>query len=340
MADPRFFTVSGPFTLAQLAKIAGAEIAPGADASAAFDDIAPLAAAGPRHVSFLDNRRYVDQFAASKAGACIVDPAFAERAPRGMALLLTKRPYRGYALVAQAFYPRPTVEPGVHPTAAVDAKARLGPGCRVEAGAVIAAGAEIGARCLIGANAVIGPGVALGEDSRIGACASLHFCRVGARALIHSGVRIGERGFGFAMEPDGLVEVPQVGRVLIGNDVEIGANSTVDRGTGPDTVIGDGTRIDNLVQIGHNVQLGRGCVVVAQAGIAGSTKLGDGVVIAAQAGLIGHLSIGKGARVAAQAGVMRDVPDGGTVGGSPAQPMPVYLRGAAFLARLSKKKGE
>lgn len=340
MADPRFFTVSGPFTLAQLAKIAGAEIAPGADPSAAFNDIAPLAAAGPRDVSFLDNRRYVEQFEASKAGACIVDPALAGRAPSGMALLLTKRPYRGYALVAQAFYPNPAFTPGVHETAVVDPAARLGPGCRLEAGAVVGPRAEIGARCLIGANTVIGPGVVLGDNSRVGPCASLHYCRVGARALIHSGVRIGERGFGFAMEAGGLIEVPQVGRVLVGDDVEIGANSTVDRGTGSDTVIGDGTRIDNLVQIGHNVQLGRGCVVVAQAGIAGSTKVGDGVVIAAQAGLVGHLSIGKGARVAAQAGVMRDVPDGGTVGGSPAQPMPVYLRGAAFLARLSKRRGE
>lgn len=340
MADPRFFSVRGPFTLAQLAKIAGAEIGTGADPTATFDDIAPLAAAGPRHVSFLDNRRYVGQFAASKAGACIVDPALAGRAPAGMALLLTKRPYRGYALIAQAFYPRPPLTPGIHETAVVDLAARLGDSCQVEAGAVIAAGAEIGARCLIGANAVIGPGVTLGDDSRVGASASLHYCRVGARALIHSGVRVGERGFGFAMEADGVIEVPQVGRVLIGDDVEIGANSTIDRGTGSDTVIGDGTRIDNLVQIGHNVQLGRGCVVVAQAGIAGSTKVGDGAVIAAQAGLVGHLTIGKRARVAAQAGVMRDVPDGGTVGGSPAQPMPVYLRGAAFLARLSKRKGD
>jgi UDP-3-O-[3-hydroxymyristoyl] glucosamine N-acyltransferase len=340
MADPRFFTVSGPFTLAQLAEIAGAEIGRGGNPAATFADVAPLASAGPRDVSFLDNRRYVDQFAASGAGACIVDPAFAGRAPKGMALLLTKRPYRGYARVAQAFYPRPPFAAGIHAAAVVDPDARLGPGCRVEAGAVIGAGAEIGARCLIGANAVIGPGVTLGDDSRIGACASLHFCRVGARALIHSGVRVGERGFGFAMEADGLVEVPQVGRVLVGDDVEIGANSTIDRGTGSDTVIGDGTRIDNLVQIGHNVQLGRGCVVVAQAGVAGSTKVGDGAVIAAQAGLVGHLTIGKGARIAAQAGVMRDIPDGGTVGGSPAQPMPVYLRGAAFLARLSKRKGD
>ena len=155
--------------------------------------------------------------------------------------------------------------------------------------------------------------------------------------LIHAGVRIGQDGFGFATGAEGHVKVPQLGRVIIGDDVEIGANTTIDRGAGPDTVIGAGTQIDNLVQIGHNVVLGRGCVVVAQVGISGSTKVGDYVVIGGQVGLAGHLSIGNKVRIAAQSGVMRDVAEGETVGGSPATTMRDWLRRVAIVDRLARK---
>lgn len=338
MADPRFFAVRGPLTLGELAEIAGATLFPGADASRRFADVAPLASAGPDEVSFLDNPRYVGAFVDSRAGACVVHPVHADKAPDGMALLLTDKPYRGYARIAQAFYPAATPVPGIVAGAVVDPSARLGDGTRVEAGAVVGPGAEIGARCLIGANAVVGAGVVIGDDTRIGPNVSLAYCLIGSRVRIYAGARIGEDGFGFAADSGLPVSVPQLGRVIVEDDVEIGANTTVDRGAGPDTVIGRGSRIDNLVQIGHNVTVGRGCIIVAQAGISGSTTLDDNVIIAAQGGVAGHLRIGKGARVAAKAGVMRDVAEGDSVGGFPAMPVKRWLRNFAVLNRLAEKK--
>lgn len=338
MADRRFFRRAGPFSLAELAALSGARLADGARADAVYVDVAALQDAGPDQVGFLDNRKYVDQFAVSRAGACVVDPALAERAPAGMALLLSDDPYRAYAKIAQAFYPTDPADDRVAPGAYVHADARLGAGCQVDPGAVIGAGAEIGAGCHIGATAVIGAGVVIGDGTRIGPGATISHALIGAGCLIHAGVRIGQDGFGFAMGPAGHLKVPQLGRVVIGDDVEIGANTTIDRGAGPDTVIGDGCRIDNLVQIAHNVKLGRGCVIVSQVGISGSTELGDFVVVAGQAGLTGHLSIGTGARIAAQSGVMKNVAPGETVGGSPAVPVAQYHRQTIALARLIQKK--
>lgn len=339
MADPRFFTVAGPFTVAEIARRTGAAIAGAAAGERSLADVAPLETAGPEHLTFLDNRKYLDAFRQTRAGAAFVHPDLAVAAPAGLTLLVTPAPYRAYAVAAQAFYPEPAPVPGIAPSAVVDPSARLGPGCRIEAHAVIGAGVEIGARGWIGANAVIGAGCVLGEEVRVGANASLSHCRVGARVRLYPGVRIGQEGFGFALDPAGYVKVPQLGRVIIGDDVEVGANSTIDRGAGPDTVIGAGTMIDNLVQIGHNVQVGRGCVLVAQSGISGSTRLGDRVMIGGQGGLTGHLTIGSGARIAAQAGVMRDVAPGEEVVGSPAMPGRDYFRQVAVLRRLAAKKG-
>ncbi|MFO0997180.1 MAG: UDP-3-O-(3-hydroxymyristoyl)glucosamine N-acyltransferase [Alphaproteobacteria bacterium] len=340
MADTRFFKVAGPFSLAELARMAEATLAEPRDGDRRVVDVAPLEVAGPEHLSFLDNRRYVDAFASSRAGACVVAPEHRDRAPAGMALLLSDQPYRSYALAAQAFYPERRPEAARHATAIIDGSARLGEGCVIEAGAVIAERAEIGARCHIGPNAVIGEAVVLGPDCRIGAGATLSHCLVGARVVIYPGARIGQAGFGFALGATGMTKVPQLGRVIIEDDVEVGANSTIDRGAGPDTVIGAGSMIDNLVQIGHNVRLGRGCVVIAQAGVAGSTRIGDHAILAAQAGLIGHLTIGRGARIGAQAGVMRDVPEGESVIGSPAVPVRQFFREVATVQRLAKEKGK
>jgi len=341
MADPRFFDNAGPLSLGDLAVRIQATLAYGADPALEIADVAPLDLAGPRDLSFLDNKRYVESFSRSGAAACIVEPAFVDKAPDGMALVLSEDPYRAFALAAQALYPDKVSAPGIHPSAVVAETAQVAADASIEAGAVIGEGAIIGEGVLVGPNAVVGDHVEVGPGSKIGANASLSHCTVGARVNLHPGVRIGNRGFGFAMGKAGSVDVPQLGRVIVEDGVEIGANATVDRGAGPDTLIGAGAKIDNLVQIGHNVVIGRGSVIVAQAGVAGSSRLGEHVVLAAQGGIAGHLTIGAGAQIGAQAGVMRDVEEGARVIGSPAMPVKQFWRLQATLARLleGKKRG-
>jgi UDP-3-O-[3-hydroxymyristoyl] glucosamine N-acyltransferase len=338
MADPRFAEAAGPFTLGTLARAAAAELWPAdTDPTRPIRDVASLDEAGADEIAFLDNRAYVDSFRTSRAGACIVRRAHIDDAPGGMVLLLTDQPYMAYAEVANLFYPDRPLEPGIAASAVVAADATVPATCRIEAGAVIESGVVLGARVHVGANAVISRNVAVGDDTVVGASATLSHCLVGQRCLIHPGARIGTRGFGFAMSPAGHRRIPQVGRVLVGNDVEIGANSCIDRGAGPDTVVGDGVMIDNQVQIGHNVRIGRGCVLVGQAGIAGSAKLEDFVVVAAQSGVAGHITIGKGAQIAAASGVMRDVPPGGRYMGNPAVPAKQFFRELVSLQKLARK---
>ena len=339
MPDPRFFTRMGPFRLDRLAKEIEAEIGGKSDPDVQLHDVGPLDVAGEGVLSFLDNRKYLAAFEASGATACIVAPKFADRAPDGMALLLSKEPYKSYAKAAALFYPTPTPEPGIAATARISGSASIADNCRIEAGAVIGDEAAVGPRCHVDANAVVGNAVTVGADTSIGANSSLSHCEIGTRCLIHPGVRIGQRGFGFAIDPRGHVKVPQLGRVIVEDDVEIGANSTIDRGSGPDTVIGAGTMIDNLVQIGHNVRIGKGCIIIAQAGIAGSTVLEDFAVVAAQSGVAGHLRVGKGAQIGAQTGVMRDVEPGARMLGSPAVPARQFFRQVAEIEKLTKKKG-
>ena len=340
MADPRFFRRANPITLADLAEIANATIAGGVAPEQTYADVRALSEAGPQDVSFLDNKRYTSAFSFSEAGACVVEAAYVERAPPGMALLVTETPYLGYAQIAAAFYPpEADKNTNVSANAHVDVTASVGDGARIEAGAVIQANAEIGPGAHIGAGAIVGAGVVVGTGARIGPNACLSHCLIGDRVIIHGGVNIGQDGFGFALSSAGHHKVPQLGRVIIEAEVEIGANTTIDRGAGPDTVVGAGTKIDNLVQIAHNVRIGKGCIIVSQVGISGSTEIGDFVMIGGQAGLTGHLQVGSSSKIAAQSGVMRDVDPGGTVGGSPAKPMRKWLKEVAVLERLVKKKG-
>lgn len=337
--DPRFFPPAGPFSLEQLAAISGATaVARGAERQE-FSDVAALDEADAATVSFLDNKGYVDQFRETKAGCCIVAEPFADQAPAETCLLVSDDPYLAYAKVAAAFHPDsdltfcPSGDDGaVHPSAQIGAGTTLGQGV------VIGPNAYIGENCIIGPNTYIGDAVTVGNNCRIGPSVSIRFSVIGNNVSLFAGVRLGEPGFGFAASPGGAVTVPQVGRVLIEDDVEIGANSTIDRGAGPDTVIGAGTRIDNLVQIGHNVRIGEGCIIVAQTGVAGSTVIGNGVQIGGQVGIAGHLTIGDGAKIAAQSGIMRDIAPGVTVAGSPAVPVKQYFRQVAALLRLAGAK--
>lgn len=337
MADARFFDCKGPRSLGEIADASGAEIAGDAEPDRHYEDVAPLDAAGANHVSFLDNRKYVDAFRNTSAGACFVSRDHADDGPRGTALLVTPAPYLAYALAAQLFYPEIDKVP-----LAIDSRSnqtqQLAPDCAVAPGAVIGPGAEIGKGTRIGEGVVIGRGVILGKDCIIHPDVTITHAIIGDRVEVLPGARIGQDGFGFAPNPPGFVKVPQLGRVLIGDDVSIGANTTVDRGSGPDTVIGRDTRIDNLVQIGHNVVLGRGCVLAAQSGISGSTKVGDYVVAGGQTGMAGHLTIASGVVLAARSGVTRDLREAGQYGGFPAVPIREWRRRVAQQSRAAKNK--
>lgn len=334
--DPRFYRRGGPYSVADIASRLGAELAGIRQPERLISGVAPLQSAGPLDVSFLDNRRYADLLAATSAGAVIVHPEFLQRVPAGTVAIVTPEPYAGWAKVSALFHAPASARGGVHPAAIIHQDAVIDPSAEIGPGAVIGAGAEIGAGSIIGPLAVIGAGVVIGQACRIHAQATLSHAILGDHVVIYPGARIGQDGFGFAITETGFVPVQQLGRVIIGDGAEIGANTTIDRGSAQDTVIGAGVHIDNLVQIGHNVNIGKGAVIVAQAGVSGSTIIGERAIIAAQAGLTGHLNIGKAARVGAQAGVMADVEAGAEVVGSPAQPIKSFFREVVTLRKLAQ----
>jgi UDP-3-O-[3-hydroxymyristoyl] glucosamine N-acyltransferase len=334
--DPRFFLRTGPHDLATIAACCEGEIAAPDEGERRFSSLAPLTTATAGQVSFVDSRRHAAALRASHAGAVLIPAELRGDVPSGTIPIVCANPALAWSKVAALFHPVPPARPGIHPSAVVDSSAKVDEAAEIGPLCMVGARAEIGPRCRLAAGAVIGEGVMIGADCRIGASVSVSHAILGARVLLHPGARIGQEGFGLVTGPDGLHTLPQLGRVILEDDVEIGANSTVDRGALLDTVIGAGSRLDNLVQIGHNVRLGRSCVVVAQAGISGSTVLGDFVVVAAQAGLTGHLKIGARARIGAQAGVMRDVPPGVDVLGSPAILARTFFRQVAVLRRLAR----
>lgn len=345
MSDPVFFIRHGPFRLAELAEWTGCELGEGADGAREIFDIAPLDRAGAAHLAFIDNPAYVDQFERTGAGAVIVRAKLAARAPRGVGVLVSADPQRAFALAAARFYPDALRPLGAYGAPAgvregfVHPAARLEDGVTVEPGAVVGAGAEIGAGTVIGAGAVIGANVRIGRDCAIAPGASVLHALVGNRVIIHPGARIGQDGFGFAMGGGGHQKVPQVGRVVVQDDVEIGANTTIDRGANRDTIVGEGSKIDNQVQIGHNVVIGRHCVIVAQTGISGSAELGDFVAIGGQVGVLGHVKIGEGAQIAASSRVRDDVPPGARWGGTPAKPVREWFREMTALKKLGESYG-
>ncbi len=336
--DPRFFTRNGPFSIEVIAAAVGAQPVALHLNEKLIGSVAPLQIADADQVSFLDNRRYAAVLEQSRAGAVIVHPDMADRVPPGAVAIITPEPYLAWAKVASLFHPVPPLCPGIHPSAVLEPSVCVHPTAEIGPFVMIASGAEIGAGCRIGAGTVIGPGVVLGQDCRIGPQVTLSHVLAGNRVIVHPGARIGQDGFGFAITKAGFLSVPQLGRVILEDDVDIGANTAIDRGSARDTVIGAGTRLDNLVQIGHNVRLGRACVVVAQVGISGSTIVEDQVMIGGQAGLVGHITIGRGARIGAQSGVMSDVAPEIEIMGSPAQPSREFFRQIAQLRRLLRRK--
>ena len=338
-----FFARPAPISVGDIVAWTGASVSDTADLAHIIENVAPLQDAGSRSLAFLDNARYADQLEVTAAAACLVVKRFADKLPPGTIALVCPDPYRAFATVLAKLFPD-AVRPrstfgtvGCSPSAFVHPQARLEPDVTVDPGAVIGPGAEIGSGTVVGANAVIGPNVRVGRLCSIGPQSTILHALIGNRVILHGGVRIGQDGFGFALGPKGHQKVPQIGRVVIQDDVEIGANATIDRGSIRDTVIGEGAKIDNLVQIAHNVVIGRHCVIVSQSGISGSTTLGDFAMTGGQAGITGHLSIGAGAQIAAQAGLMSDVPAGERWGGSPAQSARDWLRQEAYLRKQMRR---
>jgi len=331
------------FTLAELAARVGGTVQ--GDGSLRLDGVAPLEDAGPSHISFFANRKYRKAFEASRAGAVIVEPD--EDVPAGRTVLRAAPAYLAFAKISTAFHPPREPLPEVAPEAAIHPSAKVHPSAQVMPFA------SVGARAEVGPRTILFPGVHLGEDVRVGADCILYAnvvirerCVIGDRVILQPGCVIGADGFGFALDLQGEgrgprhYKVPQVGIVVVEDDVEIGANSCVDRATLGVTRIGRGAKIDNLVQIAHNVEVGPLSILASQVGISGSTKLGMGVVAWGQAGLVGHITVGDRANIAAQAGVASDVDAGARVAGSPAGPDVQWARNSAVFNRLTEMRRE
>jgi UDP-3-O-[3-hydroxymyristoyl] glucosamine N-acyltransferase len=348
---PDLFRASRELTIAEIAELTASKLPESKSRDRRIRNIAPLDTADVGDISFLDNAKYVGELALCRAGACLIAPRFAGAAPSSLTILVNAQPYRAFVDVARALFPgalRPSLlfaSSGRATGAQVHSSARIEAGVTIDPLAVIGPRAEIGAGTVLAAGAVIGPDVRIGRECGIGAGASILNALIGDRVIIHPGVRIGQDGFGYLPGPQGHQKIPQTRRVIIQDEVEIGANTTIDRGSTRDTTIGEGTKIDNLVQIAHNVTIGRHCLIAAQTGISGSTQVGDFVMMAGQVGLADHISIGSGAMLSAQGGFMTDVPAGARWGGTPAQPERDWLKGVATLRRLARgsargRKGE
>ena len=318
-------------TLAELAAELDGELV--GDGSIAIHDVAGIREALPGDITFIANSRYDSYLEETQASAVI---CARETGPAAVPLVYVDNPYLAFQRAVRIFRPdRDRPQPGVHPSAVVASDAIVGRGASVGAWCVVESGARVGDRAVVMSHGYLGPRAELGEDSYLYPRVTIREdCVVGARCILHIGVVVGSDGFGFAFDRGRYHKVPQVGNVIIGDDVEIGANTTIDRATTHSTRIGDGTKIDNLVQIGHNVVIGRHCIIVAQVGISGSTELEDYVTVGGQAGVGGHLKIGEGAMVGARSGVTKAIPARTTVAGFPAVPLGLWKRAQALLQKL------
>jgi len=341
MADPRFFDNRGPFTLAQICEIGGIAVPSGVDGALSLFDLADLAGADSRHLTFFSgNYAQREAFAATRAGACLV-PMKGKRpqAPADMILLEAASVTHAFATIAALFYPDHS-QPLWSQKEAISPAARIARDVVLAPGVVVGPGAEIGEGTRIGPGSVISSGVGIGRGCEIGANVSVSHAYIGDRVIILPGARLGQPGFGFASGPTGHLKIPQLGRVIVQDDCEIGACTTIDRGALGDTVIGEGTKLDNLIMIGHNCQIGRHCVIAGQVGIAGSCVVEDFVVMGGQVGIGDHSRVGAYARLAARAGTASGILLSGGVdyGGAPAKPVREWAREMHALARLGKQR--
>ncbi len=340
MADKRFFQSQGPFGLAVIAGEVGALLQQPERGNMQVHDVAELCQAGQSDLSVFCEASHAAAFAASRAGAIVTSSKLGALPHGDCALLLCDDPRLAFARIGRMFYPRAASTRLRHPGAHVAQDAVLGDGVELAPGAVIESGARIGAHSRIGANSVIGAGVVIGEDCIIGTNCSISHALIGDQVTIAANTAIGGEGFGFVPAPTGLTKISQLGRVVIGNRVDIGNNVAIDRGSLGDTVIGDGTVLDNLIHIAHNVRIGKGCVFAAQVGIAGSTIVGDYVMMGGHAAVKDHVVIGNRVRIAAKSGVIHNIPDGAVIGGLPAIPTREWHRQTATLAKLARRKGD
>lgn len=337
MVDAKFYNNNGPFSLGKIAEICEAELTDSEKSAVEVSNIETMDHAKEGDICFFYDRKLKDKAAEIKATACITTLEFVSLIPSDVITLVASNPHLAFLKLNEALYNEPKPRANVSNSARIAKDVIFGENCFIGENVVLEEGVKIGDNCIIDHNCVIARGCQIGNNCHISTHVRISHCIMGDNCFILSGARIGDDGFGFIMVNGRHKRLPQVGRVIIGNDVEVGANSCVDRGALDDTVIGDGCRIDNLVQVAHNVKLGRGCILVAQTGIAGSCTFGDYVVCGGQTGFADHLNIGSGAQIAAQSGIMRNVEPGAVIMGTPAVPIKDFMRQVSFLQKSSKK---
>lgn len=338
MVDTAFYINKGPLTLQKISELTGAQLDDSSKSMTVIHNIAVLSKAGAGDICFFYDKKAKEKASQIKATACITTEELAPFVPENVIKLISSDAKRAFLKLNMAMYDEKERGFGIAESAKISASAKLGKNCVIGENVVIEDGVVVGDDCFIEHGAVITNNCKIGNNCRIGVNAKVSFCEMGNGCYIFAGAQIGNDGFGFMMIDGKHQRIPQLGRIIIGNDVEVGANACIDRGALDDTIIGDGCRIDNLVQIAHNDIMGRGCIVVSQTGIAGSCTFGDYVVCGGQTGFADHLNVGSGAQIGAQSGVMQDIEPGAVMMGYPAQPIKDFMRQTVYLKKALKNK--